>query len=107
MDTNTLVKPTFGQNNTDTTKVTPSDDLTQRRKSRPEVGAIWKRTSKSDMEYMTIQLNKKLIEDLLASGKTRIDTYGNVLVDLVAFPNKKHSENSRQPAFRVYEEVGD
>lgn len=80
-----------------------NDDISEQRKLRPEVGAIWKRTSKQNGgEYMTIRLRltKERLEELLLIAEEGQE----VEYDLVSFPNSRE-ENDRRPSFRVYEDL--
>ena len=95
-----LTKSTFG--------VTPpviDEELSKARKTRPELGAIWKNSSKNNSEFMTIKLNmpKSKLQKILETAK--VDENGNVSVGLIAFPNKNQDGNIKRPAFRVYEEL--
>ena len=95
-----LTKSTFG--------ATPNpvdEQLAEARKSRPEVGAIWKNSTKNNSEFMTIKLNLPKSKLLSIVENAKQDENGNVSVALVAFPNKNQDGNSRRPAFRVYEEL--
>ena len=70
---------------------------------RPEVGAVWRRQSRNNTEYMNIklELTKEKLQNLLQvikEGET-------VQVNLVAFPNKTHNGNASRPNFRIYEEL--
>ena len=84
------IKPTFG-----VVQKTSNND------SRPELGAIWTRTSKSNTEFMSIKVNltKTKLQELLNNSTTE-----EVQLNLVAFPNKQYEENSKRPNYRVYEE---
>lgn len=97
-------RPAFGQ----TTNVTTVQETTaaqtmlaEKRKQRPEVGAAWKRQSKTNMEYLTIRLKltREKLQELLNNNTEEVS------VDLVAFPNKSNNGNSRRPVFRIYEEL--
>ena len=88
-------RPTFGVNVTNTTVTGTSGE------KRPEVGAIWKKISRTNSEYMTIRLNlsRDLINKLVATEGTEVS------VDLVAFPNRNQNGDDKRPAFRIYEEA--
>jgi uncharacterized protein (DUF736 family) len=93
-------KPTFG--------ATPSvvdEKLAEARKTRPEVGAIWKNSTKNNSEFMTIKLNMPKSKLLAIVENSQTDENGNVSVALVAFPNRHQEGNSKRPAFRVFEEL--
>jgi len=68
---------------------------------RPEMGAVWKRQSRNNMEYMSIKLSltKDMLRDLLSKEGDLIQ------VNLVAFPNKSQNGNMSRPSFRIYEET--
>lgn len=76
-------------------------ELAEKRKTRPEIGAAWKRNSKANTEYFTIRLklNRVRIQEMLAEGTDEVE------VDLVAFPNKTNNGNDRRPVLRIYEEL--
>jgi hypothetical protein len=82
-----------------------NEQLQEARKSRPEVGAIWKNSSKNNNEFMTIKLNMPRTKLLALIENAQSDENGNVSVALIAFPNKNQDGNVRRPAFRVYEEL--
>jgi uncharacterized protein (DUF736 family) len=89
-------KPTFGAIAPATEEIKSTE-----KSSRPEVGAVWKRQSKSNMEYMSIKLEltkEKLQNLLLKEGET-------IQVNFIAFPNKTHNGNNSRPNFRIYEEL--
>jgi uncharacterized protein (DUF736 family) len=87
---NIHVRPTFGVGQPQ-----------QQKQERPEIGAIWERTSKSNNKYMNIRLKlpKQKLQELLN------ETGDTVSVNLVAFPNRDIKENTNRPNFRIYEEL--
>jgi uncharacterized protein (DUF736 family) len=97
------IRPNFVRNST--APVTPvSPEIQERRSQRAELGAVWKRTSKANMEYMTIRLKltREKLQALLASPT---NDRNEVEVDLVAFANQNQEDNPRRPSYRVYEEL--
>ena len=90
------VKPTFGAPQVET-EVKPLED----KSFRPEVGAVWERQSRNNMDYLSIklELTKEKLQTLLSKE-------GDIVrVNLVAFPNKTHNGNLNRPNFRIYEEI--
>jgi uncharacterized protein (DUF736 family) len=89
-------KPTFG-----VSAPIQESKPEEKSNSRPEIGAVWKRQSKNNMEYMSIKLEltkEKLQSLLLKEGET-------IQVNFIAFPNKTHNGNNSRPNFRIYEEL--
>lgn len=87
------VRPTFG--------VKPPEVVENKSKSgRPEMGAVWKKISKNNTEYMNIRLklSKEKLQELLK------ETSDVVSINFVAFPNDT-ALGSNRPNFRVYEEL--
>lgn len=86
------VKPTFG--------ATPNA-TTIPKQERPEVGAIWERSSKANKPYLNVKLNlpKSKLQQLLATASGE-----EVNLSLVAFPNEYKETGDNRPAFRIYEE---
>jgi len=88
-----------------------SEALKAKRSTRPEIGAMWKRNSKSTgTEYLSIRLKltREKIQELLTKPTVESGVDGTELVvevDLVAFPNSNAEGNPRRPSFRVYEEL--
>jgi uncharacterized protein (DUF736 family) len=90
-------RPTFGVNSPEVKPMENSED----KSFRPEVGAVWKRQSRNNTEYMSIKLEltkEKLQSLLLKEGET-------IQVNFIAFPNKTHNGNTSRPNFRIYEEL--
>jgi uncharacterized protein (DUF736 family) len=90
-------RPTFGVSAPQQQEEVKTED----KSVRSEVGALWKRQSRSNMEYMSIklELSKEKLQNLLSKeGET-------IQVNLVAFPNKTHNGNMSRPNFRIYEEL--
>lgn len=95
-------KPTFGAN---TTTTTPNTELADKRKQRPEVGQIWNKQSKTNnLNYMTIRLKvtKEKLKEMLNQEP---NAFGEVSLNLVAFPNKNQEGLDKRPSFRIYEEI--
>lgn len=91
---NKAIKPTFGATVNATSVPT---------NSRPEIGAIWQRSSKvSNKDFLSVKLNisKKKLQELLAAS-----TGEEINLSLVAFPNEYKEAGDNRPAFRVYEET--
>lgn len=89
------VRSTFGAKAPNQSVTTDSNG------TRPEVGAVWKKISKNNTEYMNIRLkiSKQKLESLLKED-------GDVVsVSFIAFPNDTIANNSNRPNFRVYEEL--
>lgn len=80
-------------------------ELTRKRSERPEIGAMWDKTSKkSGMQFYTLKvtLTKDKIEELVS----QITRGGEVAtLEMVAFPCSKKEDNSRRPAYRIFEEL--
>jgi uncharacterized protein (DUF736 family) len=90
-------RPTFGVNAPEIKVIETSED----KSFRSEVGAVWKRQSRNNTEYMNIklELTKEKLQSLLQKeGET-------IQVNFVAFPNKTHNGNMSRPNFRIYEEL--
>ena len=80
-------------------------ELIEKRKVRPEIGAIWKRNAKtSNTEFLSLKLTltKEKLQALLAVAE---GTEGVAETNFVAFPNKFYEENTKRPFFRIYEEL--
>lgn len=89
-------KPNFGSRDTGTE--VPSNIKSENKRS--DVGAIWKRTSKNDLEYLTLQLELNK-EELLEKLKNSDDKF---VINLVAFANKYKEGNAKRPDYKLYEE---
>lgn len=77
-------------------------DLINKRKDRPEVGAIWQRQAKTTgNEFLSLKL--KLTKEKLQKLLTNEDEV--VEVSFVAFPNKFKEGNPKRPSFRIYDEL--
>jgi len=91
-------KPSFTQ------EVDPKmQALIEKRRDRPEVGAIWTRKAKtSNIEFLSLKLTltKERLQELLAT----VNGEGVIETSFVAFPNKFHEGNPKRPFFRIYEE---
>ena len=89
-----MQKPTFGATQATNTGTTPQKEY------RPEMGAIWEKTSKENTTFMNIRLklSKAKIQELLAAAEG-----DEVSVNFVAFPNRNKSADN-QPSFRIFEE---
>lgn len=77
--------------------------VAEARKTRPEVGAAWKRQSKSkNLEFLSLRLklSKARLQQLLSTS-----VGDEVLLNLVAFPNKNEDGNPKRPVYRFYEEL--
>ncbi len=90
-------KPTFGAAPASTPEqlaaaAAPKQEL------RPEIGAIWERTSKTNSTFFNIRLNKSKLQELLTAAQG-----DEVTVNLVAFANQR-KENETHPSFRVFED---
>lgn len=88
------VKPTFGA----TPNATSAPVNT-----RPEIGAIWERSSKaSNKPYLNVKINlsKSKLQQLLATASGE-----EVNLTLVAFPNEYKETGDNRPSFRIYEEM--
>lgn len=88
------VKPTFGATPNSTNAPT---------NSRPEIGAIWERSSKTNNKpYLNVKLNipKSKLQQILATASGE-----EVNLSLVAFPNEYKETGDNRPAFRIYEEM--
>jgi len=97
-------RPTFGAN-VNGANTEEATKLAEQRKQRPEVGAIWKKSSTTtNMDYMTIRLRvtKEKLQELLSKPTNE---NGEVDLNLVAFPNKSQQGIDRRPSFRIYEEL--
>lgn len=88
---NKNIKPTFG------VQAPPSTTSTD----RPEIGAIWSRTSKANKPYLNLKLNlsKAKLQELLGQA-----TSEEINVNLIAFPNDHKTDGDNKPNFRIYEE---
>jgi len=87
-------RPTFGAKVPEQVEIKSKSD-------RPEMGAVWKKLSKNNTEYMNIRLklSKEKLQELLKEE-------GDVVsVNFVAFPNRTVTESPNRPNFRVYEEL--
>lgn len=89
---NKAIKPTFG--------ATPN--ATSAPVTRPEIGAIWERSSKANKPYLNVKLNlpKSKLQQLLATASGE-----EVNLSLVAFPNEYKETGDNRPSFRIYEEM--
>lgn len=90
-------KPSFGSR----PSTAPETSSTNTENKRSDIGAIWERTSKSNMKYMTLQLELDK-EELLEKLKTSGDKF---TLNLVAFINKYKEGNAKRPDFKIYEET--
>jgi uncharacterized protein (DUF736 family) len=112
-------KPTFGVNetiidksdvdksnadksNVDKSDVVKSETKNLSTKSRPEVGAIWERsTSINNKRYLKLKLNfsKEKLQKILDSSEEEVN------LTLVAFRNEYKEVGDNRPTFRIYEEL--
>jgi len=97
-------KPTFGFANNQKQEGS-YEDLQKKRAERPEVGAIWENTTKSQSKYMNIRFKLPKSELLKLIEDSTLDTEGKVTVSFIAFPNKNEEPNSKRPSFRIYQEL--
>jgi uncharacterized protein (DUF736 family) len=81
------------------------EDIQKKRSERPEVGAIWENTTKSQSKYMNIRFKIPKSELLKLIEDSSLDNEGKVTVSFIAFPNKKEEPNSKRPSFRIYKEL--
>lgn len=90
-------KPTFG-----VTVGVDSASVDLARKQRPEIGAIWERSSKNGVNYLNIKLKlpRELLLDMLNNYVDEI-----IPINLVAFINKNKDDNPKRPTFRIYQEI--
>lgn len=98
-------KPTFGVPQATQTTTEVKTEVVDQRKTRPEVGQIWNKQSRTNnLNYMTIRLRvtKEKLQELLNKP---VNEHGEVDLNLVAFPNKNQQGVDRRPSFRIYEEL--
>lgn len=99
-----MQKPTFGSapqqpGVTPTVKVEGgAESSTEKKPSKPEVGAIWKHTSQKGTEYLKMTFSRKELQSVL--GKNSEDR-----ISLIAFSNKDHNGQNNRPNFRIFEET--
>lgn len=79
-------------------------ELIEKRQHRPEIGAMWKKTSsKNGNPYHTLRV--KLTKQELLGLIDQIEQGDEVaLLDLVAFPTR-NTDNPRRPSYRLYKEL--
>lgn len=78
-------------------------DLINKRKERPEIGAIWDhqaKTTGNKFLSLKLKLTKEKLQQLLAASGEEV-----VEVSFVAFPNKFKEGNPKRPSFRIYDEL--
>jgi uncharacterized protein (DUF736 family) len=90
---NTFVKPHFTAN-------IGSQEQQQDKSKREEVGAIWEKTSKSGMNFMTLRLKmpKERLQKLIDESPDVVN------IGFVAFPNSNQQGDTKRPSFRIYED---
>lgn len=63
---------------------------------REEIGAIWKKTTRSNEDMLNIRISKSKLQELLQTPDSEVE------LKLVAFSNK--TTNEKQPNFRIYKD---
>jgi hypothetical protein len=109
---NNMTKPTFSDNSDAVSGI--NEELQAARNSRSELGALWRKTSKTGAEYFTmkLELTPEQAQQLVNNVQTK--TYLSkgeqiskevCVANLVVFENKSNGNDPRKPSHRIYLEI--